>query len=739
MSKAELAPDQVDEFGDEAEILQELLDRTAYGVSRWADMRSEGELNMIALSIKGPWPEQEWDRRQAAKIPHGHTDIISWANDRVVNQWRMNPRGVTVNPTGGDANEKTAELRESRLREIAYSSQAKGARICCFQNMVDRGYGAWEVYAEYESPSSSRQRLCVGRIPNPNSVIVDPDTTKADRSDKKWAIKMGQTMSEKAFKRKYPKAQDISSFPAEVLGLAGQYIKDAGDGRTVTPAEYFRIIEKADTVLTLENGEDVLKGKLKEGETLGEQVFRNGQWFGIKKQRETQIPQVQSFVTNGVQILSKAVLPISMIPILFGVAKEKYVNDVLTIEAQTSKMREPQLNFDVARAAQMQAINMVPKSKWVVSDDQISGYEKIWEKAHQDPSAYLPVHEYDRNGRPMAHPERTDFEPPIQGFEMAANAFIRDSQNAVGMTSTERINSVAKSGVAQERINEAGDISAFHITDNMIMLVEFEGRIENEWLAAIEDSARPVGLRKPDGKYSVFDLQPTKDEEGNVQSPYGSPEDHSVTIGTGPDYQSQHDKKTAAIEKMVENPEFVANPISPLLVHEMELGPGGDKIEKILLSVQPPAVQAAYAEGEEGQEPIPPQAMQALQQQGQQMQLDAQIIKQLQQKLEDAENELKAQAAKAQADYTIAQEKNSVEMQKAQLQSDTQIELQRMKDAADLAKIQFDVELERIALERERIRGSIALESQARSQAHESAEGQANREAAARQQVEEMG
>ncbi len=307
------------------------------------------------------------------------------------------------------------------------------------------------------------------------------------------------------------------------------------------------------------------------------------------------------------------------------------------------------------------------------------------------------------------------------------------------MTSTERINSVAKSGVAQERINEAGDISAFHITDNMLMLVELEGRIENEWLAKIEDSEAVRGFRKPDGKYMPQKVTPTQNEDGTVNHPYGEADDHAVVIGTGPDYASQQDKKTAAIENMVKTPDFIANPLAPMLIHEMELGPGGDKMERVALSVQPPAVQAAYAEGEDGQQDQLPQAMQALQQQGQQMQLDAQIIKQLQQKLEAAENDLKAQTAKAQADYAMAQEKNSVEMQKAQLDSDTKIELQRMKDAADLAKIQFDVELERIALERERIRGSIALESQARSQAHESAEGQANREAAARQQVEEMG
>jgi hypothetical protein len=683
------------------EIIQELLERTSYMVSRWSEIRAQGELNMVALSITGPWPPKELSRRFEKKIPCGHTDIISWANDRVVNQFRQNPRGVKVDPSGDGASKKTAELRENRIREMAYSSQARGARICCFQNMVDRGFGAFEVYAEYESPTSSRQTLCVGRIPNPNSVLVDPDTVKADRSDKKYAVKMGQTMPVAEFKRRYPKAKEISSFPESVIGLAKYFT----DGKVVTPAEYYRIVGSPDTLLTLETGQDVLKSKLPKGMAIkGDAIVGNGTTVAITKTRPTEIPRVEHFTTNGLEILARTVLPISVIPILFGVAKEKYVNDMLTVEAQTAKMREPQLNFDVARAAQMQAVNMTPKSKWVVSDEQILGYEDQWQNAHVDPQAYLVVHEYDRNGRQMAHPERTDYEPPIQGFEMAANAFLRDAQNAVGMTSTERIDRVAKSGVAQDRINEAGDVSAFHITDNMLALIEFEGRIENEWIAHIEDSERTVGLRKPDGKYEPFRLVPKQTGEGEVDHPYGKYDSHAVTISTGPDYQSQHQEKVEFIKDIIKNPEFAANPVSPLLVHEMEMGPGGDKIEKILLAVQPPAVQAAYDEGDEGREPIPPQALQAIEQLKKENAEAKEIIRVSVAKLEEIQQQLESKQLELQM---------KAETEREKIQANKEIEAMRL--AADKFKAQIDLQIARmnnatkLAVEDEKMKHSEAM------------------------------
>jgi hypothetical protein len=100
-----------------------------------------------------------------------------------------------------------------------------------------------------------------------------------------------------------------------------------------------------------------------------------------------------------------------------------------------------------------------------------------------------------------------------------------------------------------------------------------------------------------------------------VQHPYGPSDSHAVTISTGPDYQSQKEAKDEFLKQIVGEPAFIQNPLSPMDIHEMELGPGGDKMEKVALSVQPPAVQAAYQEDDgSGQPTMPPQAVQQIEQ-----------------------------------------------------------------------------------------------------------------------------
>lgn len=700
------------------EILSELLERTSYMLSRWNDIRRQGDLNMKALSIVGPWPEEELTARSQPENmrPHGHTDIISQYNNRVVNQWRMNPRGVKVDQSGSGATDQTAELREDRIREIAYASQAKAARLCAFQNAVDRGYGAWEVYAEYESPRTSRQRICVGAIQNPNSVLVDPDTAKLDRSDMKYAVKMGKVMTKAEFQRKYKQAKDISSFPPATLGLA----KNFTDGKTVTPAEYFRVVTKDRVLLSLDDGSEVFQDELREGlEVSGKFIMENGRPLKvIVKQRDSETAEVQHFITNGLEILKRETLMGSTIPIIFVVAREKYENDVLTIEALTSKMREPQLNFDVARAAQVEAMNMVPKSKWVVSDEQILGYEDQWKNAHRNPQAFLVVHEYDRNGRQMAHPERTDFEPPVQGMELVANSFVRDAQNTIGMASAERVDRVAKSGVAQDKLQQTADIANYHLVDNMIMAVEYEGRIENEWLSLIEDSERTVGLRKPDGKYKTYALQPTEDQNGNVQHPYGPADSHAVTISTGPDYQSQKEAKDEFLKQIVGEPGFVQNPLSPMVIHEMELGPGGDKMEKVALAVQPPAVQAAYQEDDgSGQPPPSPQAVQQIEQMKQELTALNEHAKGLEAQIAELLFEKKAETLKLAQEEKNLKLKLQVDIDKATIAASVKENVEAMAQHVQAFKHIADVLTEKLSMDHEATQNELDRQHEAGLQA----------------------
>ena len=136
----------------DAELLQEIRDNYDHDSKFWSKNYEEGDADMDCLSVDGPWPKEERERREQAKRPIIHEDIISQYNRRITNQQRLSSRGITINPAGEHANDETAEKRENRIRQISYESSAKYARLTALQHAVDRGIGYYLVRTDFVRP-----------------------------------------------------------------------------------------------------------------------------------------------------------------------------------------------------------------------------------------------------------------------------------------------------------------------------------------------------------------------------------------------------------------------------------------------------------------------------------------------------------------------------------------------------------------------------------------------------------
>lgn len=658
--------------------LRETYDRYA---SKWREIYRQGTLDMECLSIMGPWPKSEREARADKDNPRpcDHFDIVSQQNNRVVNQVRMNKRAIKITPRGGGANDETAALREDRIRQIEYESKANRARLTAFQNAVDRGYGFYEIATDFISPSSMNQRIVYRRIPNPDSVLVDPDAQEADFSDMEGAFKV-EVMPHVTFRRRFPEAT-IQSFTADMMNTARPWINE----HSVMVANYWCVkrhpmklyefagMEKPimhDDLMKSYPGAKVMRGQLWVD---GEPVAR------LIKERESERKKVVKYLTNGVEILETVDVLCSTIPIITMIGREKYVDGEREIESLTRKQRAPQLAFDVAATGELEVMGMTPKSKWVIIDGQVDGYEDEWKNSNRSPMAYLRYRAMlDSTGSALLpSPQRIDFEPPIQAFELAKDSAMRSVQNAVGMTSAERVDRVSKSGIAQKELNQLADIASYHFIDNYDCAVEYDGRIVNELLDKIEDSARQVGIRKEDDTYEVVDLEPTEGTEGQPgQHPYGDGDQHSVTISTGPSFESQREAAQETANNLISNP--AAFPlVGWLAVKMLNLGVYGDKMSDLLKLLLPPE-----ARQEDGQQQIPPEAMQALQQAKQQAAaLDA-MAKELQVKVIELEDEKNAKV------LDLANKKEI-----AAMQDETKRFLEELKADIERAKIAADLQI----------------------------------------------
>lgn len=616
----------------DTELLKEIRETYTRYVQAWKDVREQGRLDMQALSIDGPWDPIERANRANKDNPRPcvHLDIIRQNNNRVKGQARLNKRGIKVTPKGDgesqvnssdpnapkgeNPNEKKAQLRQGRIRQIEYESRAVLARLAAFDSAVDRGYGFYRVRTDWADRESTNTKIIIERIPNPDSVLVDPDCKEADYSDMKRAFVVDR-MSKDDFKAKYP-GFEIKSFSAKEL----ETYKDWIDTNSLQLADYYRVEEgPKQRKLVIEDGtpakltltEDELFERFPDAKLSDDTVtpMPGGQPLKILRERDIRECKVMKYHTNGFDILDREELECSTIPIITITGPEEWVDGKRVLISLTRFQRQPQMLFDYAKSNQQEVLGMTPKSKWVVVDGQLEGFEDEWANANKSPTAYLRYKaKIDATGEQvLSAPQRVDFEPPVQALEMAADSALRAAQNASGRPSTDQKDRAAKSGIAQDKMDQAADINSKQFSDAMDIAVAYEARIVNELLDKVEDSERDVSIRKEDDSSEMVHIAPKQDEQGNVvDHDYGDSGQFHVFVGAGPSLESQREAAQETANLLLQNPESYTR-IAWLAIKMLNLGPYGDQMSDLL---KPPDVKAK----ENGGQPDSQQLQQQLQQ-----------------------------------------------------------------------------------------------------------------------------
>ena len=680
-------------------LLTEIRERYHYGITRWEPTRQAMRDSLRCLTSEyGPWPEDELANRMQtvttsngetrAKRPAIHTDILSQYVNRSIGRLRTFKRGIKVTPKGLGADEETAERREARIRQIEYDERAWQARYWAVNCQRRHGYGAWKLAIDREGPRTFRKKITILPIPNPEAVIIDPDTRRPDRSDMKWAFEV-ESLSRDAFTRQFGDTAQKTSFAADELSIAKEWIQ----ADSILVANYWRVtMRKAKLLLVrtpagVSGPEDIWSEIIEEElENLPENVYAVIDRSIVEDEDETEIPETYQYVTNGVEILEEEKLPWSSIPLIFLPGREEYRHGSfddgggeLVLESMIYKAIPAQLTYDFALTNQVEAASQIPKTKFLGYTGQFHG---DWENAHRDPKAYLeadPVLPGVGSGvEPLPLPQQIEFRPPIDLFEVMKQSAIREAENAMGMSTMEKADRIGKSGEALKTLQAQADLGAHEFDDALDHAIEYEGRLINEALDVVEDSVREVGLRWNDDTYETFKLEPQTDGEGRITwHPYGRADAHAVTISVGPTLESQQHEAEDFVEKLM------ATPFAPLymdqLIHFKRLGQPGDIMEARAKSQLPPEIQQMEA-GE-----LPPEAAGPVMQLTKQLQQMDQERQALIQKLAEFEREKAAKVADNQAKAEIERMRQEFQGRIAELQAASTEAIKAMEQRVKLA------------------------------------------------------
>lgn len=592
--------------------IKEIREEFSYYQAAWNDIQTEGRKDMRYVA-GDPWEANEKQARKDAERPALTSDELSQYINALVNEPRQNPRAIKISPEGNGATDKTAQLTEDLIRKIQYDSRAQSACTTGFQGAVERSYGYWRVGARYKADQVHEddetkagafdQELYIGRIPNPDTVLGDPDGKEMDGSD--WmGCFVTDKMRIKDFKRRYPKA-DVTDFTADQLRSASIDAPEWLDDHDIVVAEYFKVNIDSRKLFLVEQkkGEPIalFEDELPEG-------FDKSR---IQRERKLEKRTVTQQITNGVEILDTIEIPIPWIPIIPCFGKEIYVNEggrtVRKLLSLIRLARDPFMMYCYLVTQEAEEAGMSPKAPFVGYIGQFETDKAAWEMLNKVPRAYVQIDPLpDGQGGIGPIPVRPQFVPNFQAYEMAIQGARTRIQAAMGInalpTAAQRQNE--KSGIALQRIESQEDRGSFHFIDNYNHALEHTGRILVAWKKFIYDNARDESIRKGNETYKRIRINDPnfteKDENGNeVKVHYDAVTgDHGVTISTGPDTASQHDEANDLVQQIVTNIQAIAPLLPPgaaakmlgIAIKMKNIGPLGDELADV---VSPSADEAA--------------------------------------------------------------------------------------------------------------------------------------------------
>lgn len=594
-----MAEEQKETRTDNEALLKEIRERYDYALGAWAEIR-EAARKDNKLASGDAWDD---DAKLARKgRPCLNFDEVNQHLNQLGNGFRQNKRGIKVSPVGSGADDDNSELKESIIRRIENRSNALAARSTAFDAEIRGGYGFTKIVTRYIDNHGFDQEILIGPVRNPDSVLIDPDYQQPDASDIQYAFEL-EPMQRKEFKRRFKKAT-VTDFSAEHLTIAPRWSQE----NTVLVAGYWRV----------ESTYRTLKGEGRE--------------------REVDERRIVRYLTNGLEILDT--IPWGgeitkkdgtkewrgkWIPIVAWLGKEVFIDQGAGAKRHLYSLirltHDPQKLTNLYRSNELEEAQMTPKAPVIGYKGQFESDKKGWSEITTVPRAYLEVDAItDPTGQQILPlPQRQPFQPNFAAYEIAAESSRRAVQAAMGIsplpTAAQRRNE--KSGKALERIEASAQQGSYHFNDNADRAIAQEGRIILDLMPVIYDTAREVGIQKPDDTFDIAKVnQDVPDQSGEDIEAMLSEGDQDVTVSTGPSYESQHEEAKEFVNLVVSNiptlplpPEMTAKLLA-LAFRFQKLGPIVDKMADILSP-------------EEKQE-MPPQAMQAIQQLQQEKQaLDA--------------------------------------------------------------------------------------------------------------------
>lgn len=572
----------------------------------------------------------QWDHavltsssRESPELTINLTDMLV---ERVVNNMKQQrPRGK-CHPISGGATIEIANVINGIGRHVEYRSEAGIAYDTAGAMAVKCGWGYWRIVSEYVDPKSFSQDLRILPITNVFTVYMDPMSIMPTAQDANWCI-ISVMMKRSEYKRKYPKADNAEWMSREVDRTNRMWENKL----EIRLAEYFRIVEKLETLYLIKNKNGGEYTRFKSDVAKPDVLEAAGD--EIADERESTRRTVEWYRLNGTEVIEKRIIPGTWIPVIRCAGNAVNIDGRVYRRGMVRSMKDAQRMVNYGEVAKIKRLGLTPKAPWVMAEGQMDGHPE-WNDANQQSYSvltYKPVTITTAQGEiPLPPPER---QPPAQ-IEAGFSEFVQGMKgNLMALAGAPNepnagLQQEVVSGIAQQRRDMLSDQSHFQYYDNQVLAIAHTWRIMLEWIPHYYSEERMQRIIGEDGVPTLVKINERTNVSGIPQVKNNlSIGQYDVVMDTGPGYETKREEGATNLINLLQIAplaEIVAKAGSDLIFRALDY-PYMQELADRVMAATPQGLEKIMPELSERAQSIVrslSQTIQQLQQQLQQTQAD---------------------------------------------------------------------------------------------------------------------
>lgn len=491
----------------------------------------------MRFKVGDQWPGETKTQRAEENRPVLTLNRMVAMTAQIVNEQRAQRPMEVVKPVGNGADVDTAAIWSGIIKHIHVNSDSEIAIDNGFEAMVDTGKGYCEIVADYLPGRTFDQELYIRRIKNRFTVYCDPMSQMADETDANWKFKTTDYDYDE-YRMNFPNTAlaSLSDFTA-----IGDNFPGWGDNKTLRVAEYWHKEWEESTLCETESGAILDQ---KEYNQAFKDVEKKPK---ILKKRTYRKCTIQCDVINAIEVIDTYTFPgfTGYIPLVPFIASDYEVDGQRYNFGIIRHAKDAQRSINYSRSAAAEIIALAPKAPFIGYKGQFK--DGKWQNANLVNYAYLEADTVTINGQPAPLPQRTQFEPQIQGLLQYNAASDQDFkavtgiyEPSLGQTKTDQ------SGRAIDLLQKQGGLTNLNFTDNLSRSLRHIGRIILDSAPFIYDAPRIQRIIKPDGTTNHVVVHAGRGQAADALLDETIREVYDLSVGTydvvidvGPSYKTQ--------------------------------------------------------------------------------------------------------------------------------------------------------------------------------------------------------